>query len=321
MLRRTILKTPLAFAVATTLAAGAALAQDDGKVTIGVAIPSATHGFMGGLNWHAQQSIERMRQVYPDIEWVLSTAGDAGKQVNDIEDMMATRDIDGLVVLPFESEPLTAPVKAVKEAGKWVTVVDRGLSEPGIEDLYVAGDNTAFGRVAGEWFRDNLGEGKKIVVLRGIPTTLDNERVAAFQAALEGSGVEILDMQHGNWNRDDAFKVMQDYLTKYPQIDGVWAADDDMAMGVMEAIAAAGREGEMVVVGGAGMKEIVKRIMDKDPMLPVNVTYPPAQISAAIEMTALAFVSDAPMTGRYIIESQLITPENAERFYFPDSPF
>ncbi len=321
MLRRTILKTPLAFAVATTLAAGAALAQDDGKVTIGVAIPSATHGFMGGLNWHAQQSIERMRQVYPDIEWVLSTAGDAAKQVNDIEDMMATRDIDGLVVLPFESEPLTAPVKAVKEAGKWVTVVDRGLSEPGIEDLYVAGDNTAFGRVAGEWFRDNLGEGKKIVVLRGIPTTLDNERVAAFQAALEGSGVEILDMQHGNWNRDDAFKVMQDYLTKYPQIDGVWAADDDMAMGVMEAIAAAGREGEMVVVGGAGMKEIVKRIMDKDPMLPVNVTYPPAQISAAIEMTALAFVSDAPMTGRYIIESQLITPENAERFYFPDSPF
>jgi len=321
MLRRTILKTPLALVAATALTAGAALAQDDGKVTIGVAIPSATHGFMGGLNWHAQQSIERMRQVYPDIEWVLSTAGDAAKQVNDIEDMMATRDIDGLVVLPFESEPLTAPVKAVKEAGKWVTVVDRGLSEPGIEDLYVAGDNTAFGRVAGEWFRDNLGEGKKIVVLRGIPTTLDNERVAAFQAALEGSGVEILDMQHGNWNRDDAFKVMQDYLTKYPQIDGVWAADDDMAMGVMEAIAAAGREGEMVVVGGAGMKEIVKRIMDKDPMLPVNVTYPPAQISAAIEMTALAFVSDAPMTGRYIIGSQLITPENAERFYFPDSPF
>jgi len=92
-------------------------------------------------------------------------------------------------------------------------------------------------------------------------------------------------------------------------------------LGEMEAIAAAGREGEMVVVGGAGMKEIVKRIMDKDPMLPVNVTYPPAQISAAIEMTALAFVSDAPMTGRYIIGSQLITPENAERFYFPDSPF
>ena len=165
---------------------------------------------MGGLNWHAQDSIERLSAAYPNLEFVLATAGDAAKQVSDIEDMMATRNIDGLVVLPFESEPLTAPVAAVKEAGKFVTVVDRGLSQEGIEDLYVAGDNTAFGRVAGEYFRDNLEAGSKVVVLRGIPTTLDNERVEAFQAALEGSEVEILDMQHGNWNRDDAFAVMQD---------------------------------------------------------------------------------------------------------------
>jgi ribose transport system substrate-binding protein len=94
-----------------------------------------------------------------------------------------------------------------------------------------------------------------------------------------------------------------------------------MAVGVLEAIAQAGREDQMWVVGGAGMKDIIKRIMDKDPQLPVNVTYPPALISSAIEMTALRFVSDAPMTGRFIIGSQLITPENAEQFYFPDSPF
>ena len=75
------------------------------------------------------------------------------------------------------------------------------------------------------------------------------------------------------------------------------------------------------VVGGAGMKEIVKRIMDGDKQLPVNVTYPPALISSAIEMTALRFVSKAPMTGRFIIGSELITPENASQFYYPDSPF
>ncbi|MCS5601413.1 MAG: ABC transporter substrate-binding protein, partial [Paracoccus sp.] len=75
------------------------------------------------------------------------------------------------------------------------------------------------------------------------------------------------------------------------------------------------------VIGGAGMKEIVKRIMEGDPQLPVDVTYPPALISSAIEMTALNFVSGAPMVGRFIIGSQLITPENAEQFYFPDSPF
>ena len=320
MIRRNLLKLPL---VAALLAgtAGLAMAQDGEKKVIGVSIPSATHGFMGGLNWHAQETIKRLGETYPNLEFVLTTAGNASKQVNDIEDMVAARNIDALVVLPFESEPLTAPVKSVKEAGKFVTVVDRGLSEEGIEDLYVAGDNTAFGRVAGEYFRANLESGKKIVILRGIPTTLDNERVDAFEKALDGSGIEILDKQHGNWNRDDAFTVMQDYLSKYPEIDAVWAADDDMALGVLEAISAAGRQDKMWVIGGAGMKDIVKRIMDKDPQLPVNVTYPPALISSAIEMTALNFVSSAPMTGRFIIGSQLITPENAKQFYYPDSPF
>lgn len=319
MQRRNLMKAA-ALAAALGLA-GPVVAQEGEKTIIGVSIPSATHGFMGGLNWHAQDTIKRLGETYPNLEFVLSTAGDSAKQVNDIEDMMATRDIDALVVLPFESEPLTAPVKAVKDAGKFVTVVDRGLSQDGIEDLYVAGDNAAFGRVAGEYFKANLKPGAKIVVLRGIPTTLDNERVEAFQKALEGSEVEILDMQHGNWNRDDAFAVMQDYLAKYPQIDAVWAADDDMATGVLEAISAANRQDQMWVVGGAGMKEIVKRIMDGDKQLPVNVTYPPALISSAIEMTALRFVSKAPMTGRFIIGSELITPENASQFYYPDSPF
>ena len=317
MKRRDIFKGA---ALSLALAAGPAVAQDE-SYTIGVAIPSATHGFMGGLNYHAQDTIERLEATYPQLSFVLATSGDAGKMVNDIEDMVAARNIDALVVLPFESEPLTSPVQAVKDAGIWVTVVDRGLSVPGIEDLYVSGDNTGFGRVAGEYFKETLQSGDNIVVLRGIPTTLDNERVDAFNAAIEGSGINVLDMQHGNWNRDDAFNVMQDFLSKYDDIDAVWASDDDMAIGVLEAIAQAGREEEMWVVGGAGMKEIIKRIMDGDPQLPINVTYPPAQISTAIELTALGLVSSTPVSGRFIIGSQLVTPENAENFYFPDSSF
>lgn len=319
MKRRELFGAVAGVALAFGIAGGAA-AQDK-TYTIGVSIPSATHGFMGGLNWHAQETVKRLEEVYPQLDFVLATAGEAGKQVSDIEDMLATRNIDALVVLPFESEPLTGPVKAVKDAGKFVTVVDRGLSVEGIEDLYVAGDNTAFGRVAGEYFKENLETGAKVVVLRGIATTLDNERVAAFEAAIEGSGIEVLDKQHGDWNRDKAFTVMQDYLSKYPKIDAVWAADDDMAIGAMAAIEQAGRKDEMWIIGGAGMKEIVKRIMDKDPQLPVNVTYPPALISSAIELTALNFVSSTPAYGRFIIGSTLITPENAANYYFPDSPF
>ncbi len=321
MKRRTMFKgAAMGLALVAGPIAGPVAAQEE-SYTIGVAIPSATHGFMGGLNYHAQASIERLQEAHPELEFVLATAGDSGKMVNDIEDMVATRGIDALVVLPFESEPLTSPVQAVKDQGIWVTVVDRGLSVEGIEDLYVAGDNTGFGRIAGEYFAENLSEGDNIVVLRGIPTTLDNERVAAFEAAIEGSGINVLDMQHGNWNRDDAFNVMQDFLSKYDDIDAVWASDDDMAIGVLEAIAQADRNEEMWVVGGAGMKQIIQRVGEGDPMLPVNVTYPPAQIATAIELTALGLLTPTPVSGRFIIGSQLVTPENADQFYFPDSPF
>ncbi|SEN48916.1 monosaccharide ABC transporter substrate-binding protein, CUT2 family [Paracoccus alcaliphilus] len=298
-----------------------AMAQDGDTKVIGVSIPAATHGWAGGMNYFAQAAVERLEETYPQLDFVLATASDPAKQVNDIEDMVATRNIDALVVLPFESEPLTGPVQNVKASGAWVTVVDRGLSVEGIQDLYVAGDNPGFGRVAGEYMAEALPDGGKVVVLRGIPTTIDNERVEGFQAAVEGSGIEILGMEHGNWNRDQAFTVMQDFLSKFPEIDAVWASDDDMAVGVLAAIEAAGREDVQFVLGGAGMKEMIQRTMEGDAMVPANVTYPPAMIATAIEVTAAGLVSGAPVSGEFIIGSVLVTPENAETFYYPDSPF
>lgn len=310
----------LTLTAALLLTATPVLAQDE-TTTIGVSIPAATHGWAGGMNFHAQEAVDRLEEAYPQLDFALVTASDAASQVSDIEDMVATRGIDALVVLPFESDPLTGPVAAVADGGTWVTVVDRGLSQEGIEDLYVAGDNPGFGRVSGEFFVERMPDGGRIVALRGIPTTIDNERVEGFQAAIEGSGIEVLDMEHGNWNRDDSFEVMQDFLSKHSEIDAVWASDDDMALGALAAIEAAGRSEEMWVLGGAGMKEMVARVRDGDEQVPANVTYPPAMIGTAIEMTALNFVSNAPVSGEFIIGSVLVTPENAEQFYFPDSPF
>ena len=312
--------TSISLLAGTALVALPVAAQ--AETVIGVSIPAATHGWTGGLNFHAQETVERLDEAHDDISFVLATASDPGAQVNDIEDLVAARNIDALVVLPFESEPLTGPVANVAEQGIWVTVVDRGLAQEGIEDLYVAGDNEAFGRVAGEFFVDRMPDGGNIVALRGIPTTIDNERVEAFEAAIEGSGIEIIGMEHGNWNRDDSFEVMQDFLSRHDSIDAVWASDDDMAMGSLEAIAQADREDEMWVLGGAGMKEMIERLIEGDTeMVPANVTYPPSMISSAIELTVLRYTSPAPMAGSFIIDSVLVTEDNAEEFYFPDSPF
>ena len=104
-----------------------------------------------------------------------------------------------------------------------------------VRDLYVAGNNPALGQTAGEYIKANTPDAQ-VVVIRGLPIPIDQQRQDGFDRGIEGSNVKVLDRQFGNWNRDDAFKVMQDYLTKYPKIDVVWCQDDDMAVGVLQAI-------------------------------------------------------------------------------------
>ena len=291
-------------------------------IRIGVSYPTPTHAWAAGMNWHAEQAEARLEALYPDIDLILINSSDPSAQASALEDLVSVHQIDALVVLPFESEPLTDPVLNVKNSGALITVVDRGLSQPGIEDIYVAGNNPEMGRVSAIYMKGRLQSGDNIVILRGIPTLIDNERFDAFMAEIEGSGINVLDDKHANWNRDDGFEVMQDFLSRFPDIDAVWAQDDDIAIGVVAALQQAGRDGDgMFVVGGAGMKETIKAIMDGNELVPVDVLYPPSMIATAMDVTVAAFKSNGPVAGRYILGATLITQENAASFYFPDSPF
>jgi ribose transport system substrate-binding protein len=291
------------------------------KKTIGVSIPAATHGWTGGINWHAQQAKAALEKKYPDLSIAIVTAGSASRQANDLEDLVSARKIDALVILPFESGPMTEPVRQVKAAGKWVTVVDRGLTDPAIQDLYVAGNNPQMGANSANYVKDKLGGKGNIVVLRGMPTVIDNQRFDAFMDIIKTSDIKVLDSKYANWNRDDGFKVMQDFLARFPKIDAVWAQDDDITLGVIEAVKQAGREKQMFILGGAGMKEMIKRVMDKDTLVPADVLYPPTMIAQAMELTAQKLMENADIKKEYIVDATLVTPENAKQYYYPDSPF
>jgi len=298
----------------------ATLAQAQQKnVTIAVSIPAADHGWTGGVVYHAERAAKILQANHPGLKIIVKTSPNGASQANALEDLTAQK-IDALVTLPHNSDELTDPIRAVKKKGVFVTVVDRALTDPTIQDLYVAGNNPELGRVAGLYLKEKLGKGD-IVVIRGLPIVIDEERQKGFDAAIAGSGIKVLEKQFGNWSRDDAFKVMQDYLTKYPKIDAVWCQDDDMAVGVLEAISQAKRSDIKMVIGGAGMKEMIKRVADGDKMVPVNVLYPPAMIATALELTVANFYDKVPVRGRYILDATLVTKENASEFYFPDSPF
>jgi ribose transport system substrate-binding protein len=309
----------ISLAVATLVAAPA-FAQT--KLVMGVSVPAATHGWTGGVVYWANRTKTELEKQYPGASIIVKTAGSAAEQANQVQDLQTVNKIDTLVILPFESAPLTKPVAQVKSKGVFVTVVDRGLTDPTAQNAYVAGDNPGFGKVAADYMAKAMGGKGNLVILRGIPTVIDNQRVDAFNAVMKTHpNIKVLDAKHGNWNRDDAFKVMQDYLTRFKQIDAVWASDDDMAVGVQRAIAQAKRSDVKLVLGGAGSKDYIKKVIDGDPVVTADVTYSPSMIADAMKATAEARSKGAAMPATTIIPSVLITKDNASKYYFPDSPF
>ena len=308
-----------AAAIGSLLLAGLALAAD--KKVVAVSIPAADHGWTAGVVYHAQAAAKEINAAFPGVEVIVKTSPSATAQVSALEDLSAGRKLDALVILPYSSEELTTPVKAVKDAGTFITVVDRGLSDATIQDLYLAGDNIAVGRNTAKYMIDKLGGKGNLVVLRGIPTVIDDERIKGFNDAIQGTELKVLDIQYANWNSDEAFKLMQDYLAKYPQIDAVWANDDDMLLGVLEAVKESGRKDIKLALGGNGMKDIVKKVIDGDAMTPVETPYPPAMIKTAIYMTVANLIGQAPVRGTVKLDAPLITQANAKEYYFPDSPF
>jgi len=313
------------------------------KIKIGVSVPAADHGWTAGVGWWSEQTMK----MYPDVEWVYATALDPGKQVSDIEDMMA-QGVDALVVLATESAPLTPIAEDAKKRGIFLVNVDRGFLKP-VADIFLEGDNKAFGRKSAEYMVEKLSGTGKVAILRGIPCTVDTDRYeAAMEVFNDAEGIEVLAAQPALWNRQKGLEVMQSYLTQFDHIDAVWASDDDMALGAEQAIKEAGRADEMWILGGAGMKEMVKRVMENDPMFPADITYPPAMIAAGIHLAVanmrdgneLAVYDNIPAHlfldksklrdgsepdwegQRHIkLDVHMILPDHAEEFYFPDSVF
>ncbi len=293
------------------------------KVRIGVSVPAADHGWTAGIGWWAKRAMA----LHPEIEWQYQTADTPQKQIEQIETMM-TKGVDGLVILATESAPLTPVAKQAKAKGIHIVNVDRGFLEQDIADVFLEGDNKAFGRKSAEFVAKKMGGKGNLVILTGIPCTVDTDRVnAAKEVFAKYPDIKILGQQPADWNREKGLKVMQTFLTQYPKIDAVWAQDDDILLGAAQAIKEAGREKQMFIVGGAGMKDVIKMVMDNDPLVPADITYPPSMIAAGIHLSA-GILRDGKqkainqfMPKHLTLDVELVTPENAKQFYFPDSVY
>ncbi len=301
---------------------GSATAPSGKRFKVGVSIPAATHGWTAGVGYWAKEAAK----YHPDIEWVIQDAKSVDDQIRGLENMKS-EGVDAMVILSFDSAPLTPTAEKLKQDGMFIVNVDRGFTKP-VADVFIEGDNAAFGRKSAQFMVQKLNGKGNIVILEGIAgTTVSQARVKAAREVFDANpGIKIVAQEAADWNRETAEKVMQNILVSNPQIDAIWASDDDMALGVENALKSAGRDKNIWILGGAGMKDIVKRVMDGDPLFPANITYPPSMIAVGMQTAAAMLRAGKDNAKKYMprhlmLDIELITPDNAKDYYFPDSVY
>ena len=189
----------------------------------------------------------------PDVEAVvLDAGGDVARQIGQLRDLIQQR-VDVIIIWPTNGQAVVPGIRQADRAGIPVVVTNSKIAEAGNEFIaaFSGPDNIAQGRHAAEMMCEALDGKGQIVQIAGQPGyTTAMERAQGFEERLAEAcpDVDLMETQPADWNREKAQRVMENFLTKYDQIDGVYAGDDNMGVGALNAAKAAGRK-DIVFIG------------------------------------------------------------------------
>ncbi|MHB1305869.1 MAG: substrate-binding domain-containing protein [Limisphaerales bacterium] len=204
-----------------------------------------------GEPWRVQMNadVESAAKAHPDLKVVFKDAqNDTLKQRAHVEEFVSAK-VDLLIISPKEAAPLTEPVGRAMDAGIPVIVLDRRLLGDRFT-TFIGADNRKIGRAAGEWIKETLGGKGKVVELKGLMTsTPGQDRNAGFREGIAGSEIEVIFEADMKWLEPDARKEMESALSRFNQIDLVYAHNDPGAHGAYLAAKAAGRDQGLRLVG------------------------------------------------------------------------
>lgn len=267
MKKRDFLKTVLMTGSAMLLATQV-MAQE--KIKIGFSQGTMNHpwrvAMVEGNKAYAAKNL-------PDVELIVTDGqNDSSKQVTDVESLMA-QGIKVLMISPLTSDALTPVVADAMAAGIKVVTLDRKVNTD--VTVHVGAENKPIGLAAGKFIIDKIGGKGKVIELQGTggaSATVD--RHDGFVEALNGSNVEIAATQNCDFLRENAVKFMEDQLQRFGpgEIQAVYAHNDEMALGAIQALEAVGRLNEVTVVGIDGQNNAYEAI--KAGKLAATFTYP-----------------------------------------------
>jgi ribose transport system substrate-binding protein len=288
-------------------------------IKIGVVNLSLCCAYFVGMD----AAIKDEAKAFPNIT-ILSTdaKGDAAKLTSNVEDLLSQK-VDGLIVSAAWIEAAPEALDAIKAAGVPVVLVDRML-KGGDFTSWIGPDNYAIGVGIGKYIVDRLKSKGLVAVLRGGPAdnSIGLARTNGMLSEVEKTGLKVEKApDFGGWSVDGGFKLMEDMLTKFPNISAVFCENDSMCQGAQKAIKDAGRSGDIFLASVDGEKGTLKEIMAEGTNYGATGLNNSDQIGRAGFHRLMAILAGADAPKETVLPSPIITKDNAIKFYNPDSVF
>ncbi len=239
--------------------------------TIGLSLSTLNNPFFVSVRDGAQAAATEL-----GLELIVTDAQDSvSTQISDIEDLIQ-RGVKVLIVNATDSDAVVPAVMQANTANIPVIAVDRGVNG-GTLAYFIASDNVAGGALAGQFICEQLGGSGNVVELEGIPgTSAARERGQGFNddIAANCAGLDVVARQTANFNRAEGLTVMENLLVAQPDIAAVFAHNDEMALGALQAIQVSGRD--ILVVGFDATDDAVAAV--NDCKLGATVAQQPSQL-------------------------------------------
>jgi len=283
---------------------------DNSKKTVALVLKTLNHPFFVDMRRGAQDAADRLG-VTLQVQ-AAEREIDVDKQMQIVENMLQTG-IDVLAITPSGSREIVSALVKASKANVPIVIVDTRLDAKAAEaagvkaQTFIGSDNYEGGKLAGEYVVSSTGGKARVGILEGIPGhETGDSRLRGFRDAVaKAPGITIVASQPANWERDQGFNVFQNMLQAHRDIDTVFAASDLMALGAIEAIAAAGRTGKIRVVGFDALDD-AKKAVEAGTMAATVAQFPYEMGKAAVE-SAVKILAGEKLPPDIMVKLEMVT--------------
>jgi ribose transport system substrate-binding protein len=296
-------------ALALTSCSGAGTASSDGATfTVGASTYSRSFEFYqeieSGMTDGAGGRIDYQFQ---------DPNGDLAAQTTQIENFVS-KGVDLVTLVPIDSDAAEAEGRMVTDAGIPLITVDIAITKDVGQVAHIASDNHEGGALAAKKMSDLLGGKGSVFVISNpaIASVVDREKGFEDTLAQVAPGISVVASQSGDSKREQAQAVTEDLLQAHPDVTGIFAVNDEMALGALQAVVAAGRQDSVSIIGFDASSEGLAEIAKGNSAFKATVAQDPVQLGRIVSQTALAVLDHKPVDKVIPVPVTLVDASNVQ---------